>query len=63
MKPYLLGVNILRVGKHKPKTYLRLDFSNGGHHSIDLQHNESGKGLAKALQGMANKLDDDPRLK
>ena len=62
MKPYLLGLNIFQSGKHRPKIYLRADFSNGIHHQVELSQSESPKEIERALMELASKIREYTRL-
>lgn len=59
---YLLGINMLQIGKHRPKLSLRVDFSNGTHHSVRVPAGVSARELSKVLRELATILDEDPRL-
>ena len=60
--PYLLGINMLQTGKHRAKLNLRVDFSNGMHHSVRVPAGVPARELSKVLRGLATALDEDPRL-
>lgn len=62
MKPYLLGLNILQSGKHRPKIHLRADFSNGVHHQVELSASESAKEIKQALMELVSKIRENTRL-
>lgn len=62
MKPYLLGLNILQSGKHRPKMHLRADFSNGVHHQVELSASESAKEIEQALMELVSKIRENTRL-
>lgn len=60
--PYLLGINMLQTGKHRAKLNLRVDFSNGMHHSVRVPAGVSARELSKVLRELATALNEDPRL-
>lgn len=62
MKPYLLGLNILQSGKHRPRIHLRADFSNGVHHQVELSQSESAKEIEQALMELVSKIRENTRL-
>jgi len=62
MKPYLLGLNILQSGKHRPRIHLRADFSNGVHHQVELSASESAKEIEQALMELVSKIRENTRL-
>lgn len=60
--PYLFRINMLQTGKHRAKLNLRVDFSNGMHHSVRVPAGISARELSKVLRELATALDEDPRL-
>lgn len=53
---------MLQTGKHRAKLNLRVDFSNGMHHSVRVPAGVSARELSKVLRELATALDEDPRL-